>query len=143
MIPFLYYQDPYVCRHPIKGDNCQAYVCGLSASDRSGYIPAKTMNTLSNKFGDFRCPNEKLQIDAVISLTYIGAIAGSFIISFIGDLIGRKFLLTLSLVFTVLGFIVVIFCESLIMAGAGLFMVSVGVQNAFNICFYFISEITS
>ena len=101
------------------------------------------MDSLANKFGDFRCPNEKLQIDGIITLTYIGGIVGCFINSFIGDMIGRKSLLILSLLFNVLGLIVVIFSQSLIMATVGLFFVSIGSQNAFSVCFYFITETIS
>ena len=43
----------------------------------------------------------------------------------------------------VIGLVIAIFCQSLMMAGIGLFIASVGVQNAFNICFYFIAETVS
>ena len=60
IIPFLYYQDPYVCNETFPGNNCQDYVCSLAPSARASYIPQKSMHTLANKFGDFRCPQEKL-----------------------------------------------------------------------------------
>jgi hypothetical protein len=62
----------------------------------------------------------------MITLTYIGTVVGFLLLSFVGDLVGRKRLMT-----------------SLLMAGIGLFIASVGVQNSFNICFYFISETVS
>lgn len=143
IIPFLYYQDPYVCPDKFPGDNCQEYVCSFSPSERVYFIPEKSMQTLANKFGDFRCPQEKLQIDSLITLTYVGTVVGFLLLSFVGDLLGRKRLMIICMTGVVIGLVITIFCESLVTAGIGLFIASVGVQNAFNICFYFISQTVS
>jgi MFS family permease len=79
----------------------------------------------------------------MITLTYIGTVVGFLLLSFVGDLVGRKRLMTICMTGVVVGLVIAIFCQSLPMAGIGLFIASVGVQNAFNICFYFISETVS
>ena len=79
----------------------------------------------------------------MITLTYIGTVVGFLLLSFVGDLVGRKRLMTICMTGVVVGLVIAIFCQSLLMAGIGLFIASVGVQNAFNICFYFISETVS
>jgi MFS family permease len=79
----------------------------------------------------------------MITLTYVGTVVGFLILSFVGDLLGRKRLMIICMSGVVIGLVIAIFCESLVMAGVGLFIASVGVQNAFNICFYFISETVS
>jgi MFS family permease len=79
----------------------------------------------------------------MITLTYIGTVVGFLLLSFVGDLVGRKRLMTICMTGVVVGLVIAIFCQSLLMAGIGLFIASVGVQNSFNICFYFISETVS
>jgi hypothetical protein len=49
----------------------------------------------------------------------------------------------ISLVMTLAGLVLTAFCNGLIMASIGLFIASFGIQNAFNICFYFIAETIS
>ena len=79
----------------------------------------------------------------MITLTYVGTVVGFLLLSFVGDLLGRKRLMIICMTSVVIGLVITIFCQSLVMAGVGLFIASVGVQNAFNICFYFISETVS
>ncbi len=70
---------------------------------------------------------------------YIGTVVGFLALTFVGDLIGRKRLLLICSILVVIGMTITIFCVNLKMAGAGLFLATVGVQNAYNICFYFIA----
>ena len=79
----------------------------------------------------------------MITITYVGTVVGFLILSFVGDLLGRKRLMIICMSGVVIGLVIAIFCQSLMMAGIGLFIASVGVQNAFNICFYFIAETVS
>ena len=79
----------------------------------------------------------------MITITYLGTVVGFLILSFVGDLLGRKRLMIICMSGVVIGLVIAIFCQSLMMAGIGLFIASVGVQNAFNICFYFIAETVS
>ena len=79
----------------------------------------------------------------MITITYVGTVVGFLILSFVGDLLGRKRLMIICMSGVVIGLVIAIFCQSLMMAGIGLFVASVGVQNAFNICFYFIAETVS
>ncbi len=74
---------------------------------------------------------------------YIGTVVGFLALTFVGDLLGRKLLFIICTSLTVLGMIIVISCVNLQMAGVGLFIATVGAQNAFNICFYFIAETVS
>ena len=70
----------------------------------------------------------------------VGAVAGFLISTVIGDLIGRKTLLILCMGLTLMGLIITIFCQSLAMAGVGLFISIAGIQDGFVVCLYFISE---
>jgi MFS family permease len=79
----------------------------------------------------------------MITLTYVGTVVGFLLLSFVGDLLGRKKLMVICMASVVIGLVIAIFCQDLVMAGIGLFIASVGIQNAFNICFYFISETVS
>jgi MFS family permease len=97
------------------------------------------MATLANKFGDFRCSKEKLELDFVITLMYVGTVVGCLILTMVGDLVGRKRLMIACMGTNVLGLIIVIFCVNIEMAAAGLFLSTVGIQTAFNVCFYFLA----
>jgi len=62
----------------------------LDPSDRSIFIPPISMLTIGNNFGDYRCPDEKLILDSIETLMYIGAVIGFVAMLFIGDYVGRK-----------------------------------------------------
>ena len=95
---------------------------------RSPFIPNNpTMISLANEFGDYRCDEEKLQLDFIITLMYVGNVVGFLGLTLVGDMFGRK-----NLMF-----------GNLTMAGIGLFISTCGIQNAFNICFYYIAETVS
>lgn len=71
---------------------------------------------------------------------YSGYALGFLGLTLVGDLMGRKMLLIVNLFLVILGLLMVIFCWSLMMAGVGLLIITSGIQNSFNDCFYFISE---
>ena len=138
--PYLFYQDPYDCGPGYSEKQCYDLACGTAANDRDQYInPNPTMISLANQFGDFRCPDEKLKLDFIITLMYIGNVAGFLGLTLVGDMLGRKMLMFVNLCICALGMTITIFCANLTMAGIGLFISTCGVQNAFNVCFYYIS----
>ncbi len=63
--------------------------------------------------------------------------------SLFGGKTGRFNIMLISLVMALVGLVLTAFCNGLVMASIGLFIASFGIQNAFNICFYFIAETTS
>lgn len=111
---------------------------------RSPFIPNNpTMISLANEFGDYRCDEEKLQLDFIITLMYVGNVVGFLGLTLVGDMFGRKNLMLGNLIICALGLAITIFCANLTMAGIGLFISTCGIQNAFNICFYYIAETVS
>lgn len=64
---------------------------------------------------------------------------GFLLSALIGDLIGRKLLIVLCMLTNALGLIITIFCSNLTMAGVGLFISTIGIQDGFNVCFYFLA----
>jgi MFS family permease len=74
---------------------------------------------------------------------YVGSVVGFLLMTLVGDLIGRKLLMTICMLMTVAGLTITIFCVNLQMAGAGLFLATVGIQDAYNVCFFFIAETIS
>ena len=72
-------------------------------------------------------------------MMYIGNVVGYLGLSLLGDLTGKKKLMLINLATAILGLILTIFSVDLTMAGVGLFLSTLGIQNAFNICFFFIS----
>lgn len=74
---------------------------------------------------------------------YVGNVVGFLAVTLVGDLMGRKRLMIGNLVVALIGLLITMFCISLPMAAVGLFLVTCGIQNSFNVCFYFISETMS
>ena len=74
---------------------------------------------------------------------YVGNVVGFLGLTLVGDLFGRKTLMLGNLAICAVGMIITAFCANLTMAGIGLFISTCGIQNAFNICFYYISETVS
>lgn len=101
------------------------------------------MHTLSNVFGDYRCDEAHLTIALIITIMYVGNVVGFLGLTLVGDLMGRKMLLVVNLFLVVVGLMLTIMCQTLTMAGIGLFITTCGIQNAFNVCFYFIAETMS
>ena len=71
---------------------------------------------------------------------YIGAVVGYLLSVTIGDHIGRKTLLSICLLLNLIGITLTLFASSLLVAGVGLFISTVGIQNGYNVCFYFLAE---
>ena len=59
--PYLFYQDPYICPNlNLSGQECTDYICSQPGyrDCHNGwyeYCPEPLLNSLTNKFGDFRC----------------------------------------------------------------------------------------
>ena len=73
-------------------------------------------------------------------MMYVGAVVGSLISAVVGDQMGRKQLVVLCMMLNLIGMTITIFAPTLLVAGVGLFISTVGIQNAFNVCFYFLAE---
>ena len=73
-------------------------------------------------------------------MMYVGNVVGFLGMTLSGDLMGRKRLMLGNLFIAVAGLTIVLLSVNLTMAAAGLFLVTCGVQNAFNTCFFFVSE---
>jgi len=72
-------------------------------------------------------------------MMYFGGVAGYLILVFVGDLVGRKMLLVACIITAAIGFLITVLSQTLIMAGIGLMISIMGAQDAFNVCFYFLS----
>jgi MFS family permease len=95
---------------------------------------------LANHFGDYRCPSEKLGFDTLIAFMFLGAAVGFLCLTLFGETVGKKLLMQINVATYVVGLVLTIFCVDLYMAGAGLFLAALGINNAYIICFYFIIE---
>lgn len=113
--PFLFFQDPYSClpSELPAGSTCFDYVCGLEADKRSHFVPTPSMYSLANEFGDYRCAKEKMELDFVITMMYVGTVVGFLGLTLAGDLVGRKLLMVVCLGINVAGLLLVIFCANI------------------------------
>ncbi len=98
------------------------------------------IHSLANHFGDYRCPSEKLGFDTLIAFMFFGAAVGFLCLTLFGEMVGKKVLMQINVAAYVVGLILTVFCVDLYMAGAGLFLAALGINNAYIICFYFIME---
>ena len=141
--PYLFYQDPYVCHETYPGKTCFEHACSLDLQERVPFIPKRSMITIGNSFGDYRCPDEKLVLDSMQTLMYIGAVIGFVAMLLIGGYVGRKTLMLLCLISFIIGMIVSLFCVNLMMVGIGLCICSIGATAGYNVCFMFLTETIS
>lgn len=137
--PFLFYQDSYECPVAYANMSCDEYVCSLPRSERSPFVPAASMATLGNKFGDNRCEGEMFNINMVQTIMYSSTLLGYMVLTLIGGCFGRKSLMVFGMALCTVGLVVTIFAVDIWMAGVALFAALVGVQFCFSICFIFIS----
>lgn len=97
------------------------------------------MSTLANDYGDYRCQDGKAELNLIQTLMYSSSVLGYLLMTLLGGVVGRKMLMLGSLFVTLIGLLVTLFCVNIVMAGVGMFISYVGIQNCFNICFYFLS----
>jgi hypothetical protein len=143
IIPFLFYQDSYNCSSLGSSKNCYEYICSLPQEERYPYTPAPTINSISTQFGDFRCGDDKLRIEWLVSLMLAGKTIGALSLSFIGGLLGLKNLLVSNLFITILGMVLTLMSSTLTGVGIGLFWIILGIQNSAYCCYSYLTETVS
>ena len=124
---------------PSGDQSCHDFVCAMPSEERKRFIPKRTMLTLANEMGDYRCDSEATTLSLAILFMYMSTIFAYLVLSIVGDLIGRKTFIILGLVTMIIGIIWAILANSLFLAAAGLFIGLAGVQWAFSVSFVFIS----
>lgn len=105
---------------------CKAYVCGLPFEQREEFIPAPSMETLANKFGDYRCPAQQQEIDVSVMLMYFSAVVAYVLLAMFGDYLGRKRIMQAGLILSILGLAVSLLAVNLLMGAAGMFLSCLG-----------------
>ena len=140
--PFLFYQDQYQCNTIPQGfASCLDYVCSLSLDERKWYLPAPSMHTLANKFGDYHCSDSSSIINTLILIMFAGMIVAYLFMSIFGDYFGRKTFIIAGLPISIIGILMAILVKNIYLASVGLLIGSFGTQIIFNICFTIISQI--
>ena len=138
MPSFLFFQDAYNCHDQSSYKNCLDFVCSLPKSERGQYIRSPpSMISVSNKFGDYRCDPEAGELTLMMTLAYSGVVFCVLFMSIMGDIIGRKNLIFINLLMMIAGFLLIIACNSIWMAGAGLFLCVFGAKNNCNLTLIF------
>lgn len=74
---------------------------------------------------------------------FFGACMGFLGLTLFGEAVGRKLLIQINLGSYVVGMTLTVFCANIYMAAVGLFFSTLGINNAYIICFYFILETVS
>ena len=144
MIPFLFYQDKYICEESLSDKACIDYVCGSPESSRADFLPESiTINSLANEFGNYRCEPEKSFLTTIITIMYAGALLGVFFMALAGDLLSRITLILLNLFMMIVGIAMTAWCANLWMAGIGICLCVFGGKNNFNLSVIFVTETTS
>jgi len=140
--PYVFYEDAYTCPSTLPtGVSCMDYVCSLPLSQRATFIPAKSMETLANKFGDFRCSSESGTVNLSIMIGYIGVIIGNALMAISGDYFGRKTFIVGGLSLCIGGLFLTIFANHIYVASVGMMISIIGFQWIFCISMTILSEI--
>lgn len=69
---------------------------------------------------------------------FFGACMGFLGLTLFGEAVGRKLLIQINLGCYVVGLTLTVSCANIYMAAVGLFFSTLGINNAYIICFYFI-----
>jgi amino acid transporter len=105
IVPFLFYQDEYVC-NDYDGD-CNKMVCALPVNLRSKYLPNEIIKSLANYYGDMNC--EKMdEITGMQQLFMIGICSGLIVMVIFVEFIGRKTAVGLSLTLTIVSILMLL-----------------------------------
>lgn len=133
---YIFYQDPYDCSKALpQVEDCLDYVCKFPVDDRQNYIPKPTINSLANKFGDNRCGDELAVITLMKTIMYAGILLAIFLLAMFGGIIGKKVMITVNLLVTIIGLAVVIWSQTLVMGGIGLLLCTFGGMVNINVCY--------
>jgi hypothetical protein len=89
--------------------------------------------------GDYRCPEKWGELDNLIAIMFFGIAAGYLLLTFFGELVGKKMLMLVNLGFFIAGLgIVLLFPGKWEVVAGGLFLAVLGIGNAFLVCFTFL-----
>lgn len=97
------------------------------------------METLANKFGDFRCSSESGTITLSILITYLGVIGGNALMTVSGDYFGRKTFIVAGLSVVIGGLFLTIFGSHIYMSSVGMMISIIGFQWIFCVSLTIIS----
>lgn len=140
--PYVFYQDAYQCTSPVPGGlGCTDYVCSLPLAQRTQFIPPRTMNTLANKYGDYRCSSESGTVTLSILITYLGVIIGNALMAVTGDYFGRKTFVVTGLSIAIGGLFLTVFANHIYVASVGMMISVVGFQWIYCMSMTILSEI--
>lgn len=98
------------------------------------------MNTLPDKFGDYRCPEEQGNIDLAVLLMYASSLVAYLLLAVFGDYLGRKRIMQIGLILTLGGILGCIFSPLLILAAVGMLISCWGCEWIYTIGLLFISQ---
>jgi MFS family permease len=142
MKPFLFFEEPYLCPASLNLDaqGCFDYVCTLPKDQRLSFIPNISISSLANQLGDFRCNVEAAELSLAVSFIYANGMCAYFVLSLVGDYLGRKRQILIGLFLTSGGITLAFFSESLAMAAVGIFFALAGTQWFSSGSFFYISE---
>ena len=142
MPSFLFFQDSYTCKDQLTAKACLDFVCSLDPPQRAEYLPQPpSILSVVNKFRDYHCEPEKAEVTAVQTVAYGGAILCVIFLTAMGDRIGRKYLTFINLIVLIVGVVLIILCQDMWMAGAGLFLGIFGAKNKCYLTLMFTVEI--
>jgi MFS family permease len=142
MKSFLFFEDPYVCPSSLNLDaeKCFDHVCNLPTDQRLAFIPDASISSLANKLGDYRCPAEAADLSLAMSFIYANGMCAFFVLSLVGDYLGRKRQILIGLLLTTGGITLAFFSNYLAIAAVGIFLGLAGTQWFSSGSFFFISE---
>lgn len=115
-------------------------ICDKTVEERRAYIPEDVyIKSFSNKYGDYRCPDEEAKLDVIILIFYSGQLLGFFFCSLVGDLIRPKVLMVAGLAISLVGVVVLGFSEIMELSVAGMWLTDFGLTIPFNLVFIFVT----
>ena len=97
------------------------------------------METLANKFGDFRCSSESGTVSLSILITYLGVVGGNALMAVFGDYFGRKTFTVVGLSVAMSGLLVTILGNHIYVSSVGMMISIIGFQWFFCISMTIIS----
>lgn len=138
--PYYFAVAPYV-NCPPQHKDCNAYVCSLPPIQREPYLEPQInrLKTLGNRFGDYHC-GEADKLSAAEGIFFVGSLCGFVVLGMMADNLGRRTTLIVCLVSAVVGELLILLVNSLVAVEVGMFLAGFGLENAFNLGFYFFSE---
>ena len=125
----------------MSSKQCLDHVCALNPQQRLPFIPEPSIVSFANRFGDFRCPSERAELNFIITILYSGPLLAFLLTFLLGNVIRSKIIMLGGLTIALIGALLLALSPVFWLGVLGMFLLGTGISISYNLTYIFITEL--